>query len=115
MGSGERLPKSRLGMNEWHPLDKMVVSKLWPLCINGQELGGSKSRWMERSHNQLIVMEAGLLSFTAFNMASRPFTAGFEHNDLQETHTDILNLTLVFGNPVYGDFCDFMDLENTLK
>lgn len=63
MDSGECLPKSKLGMNEWYPLDKMAIGKLWPLCINEQELGGS--RWMEWFHNQLIVMEAGSLSFTA--------------------------------------------------
>lgn len=65
MDSGEHLPKSKLGMNEWYPLDKMAVGKLWPLCINEQELGGSRSRWMERSPNQPIIMEADSLSFTA--------------------------------------------------
>lgn len=64
---------------------------------------------MERSRTQLIVMEAGSLSFTPFNMASKPFTAGFENNELQEAHTDILNLTLAFGNPNNEDFCYFMD------
>lgn len=61
MDSGEWLPKSKLGMNECYPLDKMAVCKMWPLCINEQELGGHSSRWMDRSHNKLIVMEAGSL------------------------------------------------------
>lgn len=69
MDSGERLPKSTLGMNEWYPLDKMAFCKLWPLCINERELGGSRSRWMERSRNKL--MEADLRSFTAALLSAR--------------------------------------------
>lgn len=43
MDSGERLPeRANRGMNEWYPLDKMAVGKLEPLCINEEELGGSR-------------------------------------------------------------------------
>lgn len=72
MDSGERLPESKPGMNEERPLDKMAVGELQTLCINEQELGGSGSRWMEGSRNQLIVMEAGWLSFTAALPSARP-------------------------------------------
>lgn len=72
MDWGERLPKSKLGMNEWYPLDKMAVGKLSPLCISEQGLGGSGSRWMEGSRKRLTVMEAGSLSLTAAMPPIRP-------------------------------------------
>lgn len=69
---------------------------------------------MERSRTQLIVMETGSLSFTAFSMASKPFTAGLEDNDSEEAHTDILNLTLAFGDPNYEDSCYFIDFHGEI-
>lgn len=112
MDSGECLPKSKLGINEWYPLDKMAVCKLWPLCINEQELDGSRSRWTEWFRNQLIVMEAGSLSCTAalpsIMNSSQLVLNIMIYRKLTPTHCI---LTFTFGNP---NFCDFTGLENSI-
>lgn len=44
MDGGEGVPESGPGMNGCHPLDKMAVGKLWPLCISEQELGREREQ-----------------------------------------------------------------------
>lgn len=82
MDSGEPLPKSMLRINEWHPLDKVSISKLWP--VRGSWRGGG---WMERSCNQLRVMKPDSLSFSAATPSVWPVNTQLVKNTMIDMWT----------------------------
>lgn len=90
MHSPKCLPKRKLEMNEWFPLEEMAIDALWPLCLNELELEGSERRWMERSRrigSRLAVFPC----IPSVGMADAQFTAGFKCNYWQETAADALH------------------------